>query len=220
MQVCSEYMPKLYPNFKCSLCGNGRGNEFHIFCSCHHLKQFRRNGVLWLENRLKSILRKSLKEDTRDFTTADRDRLFKVIFPGNREDFFMGLTPLGLRQLLLEFVPAGYDIDRVGKKVGIAVLETYKQVWDARNGIMCEKKMHFADRLKSEYNMTLTQYNKKKVSLWAEYRARVRLDRERRAAQQAEDEMYDVYDTDTDDEVVGDVDDDMGDDVGWDMDGD
>ena len=85
---------------------------------------------------------------------------------------------------------------------------------------MSEKKMHFADRLKSEYNMTLGQYQKKKMSLWAAYRAKVRLDRERRAAQQAQDDMYGEYNSGDDDEVMDDVEEDVGEDVGWDMDGD
>jgi hypothetical protein len=155
----------------------------------------------------------------REFDMREKLQMYRSLYPMVIRGFLLGSVPLCIKSILTNITPNGFELDKIGKKIGNLVLEMYKMVWDARNGRLVDLKMHFEDRLKSEYNLTLAQYHKKKVSMWADFRESERLRRELVNAQREHEEMFGAY-VDTDDDIEDDAQEDVGGDVGWDMDGD
>ena len=111
------------------------------------------------------------------------NRLENELFPEQLEDFRYGEVPIGIKTAIQEEI-GEEGAERMGKKVGTLVREMYHMLWKSYGTMIGDKKLTFADRLKSVYNMSVWQLAQRAPALKRAYRTRVREERARRAGEQ------------------------------------
>ena len=138
--------PDLYPEFKCPLCHDGVGEDFHIFCQCPDLDEARSTAV--------SSCTAALNEKLGEGTLSEASVKF-CLFPQSQGHFKNGLIHGEMRRKIRQRV--GRTVDTFAGQVGRVMSAAYHDVWSRYTNLLVERKVTLNDRLKATFDTTSAQ---------------------------------------------------------------
>ena len=134
--------PGLYPGFRCPLCDNGTGDDFHIFCTCIALRDKR--------VRVHTDCRRAINQAA-GAEVASANLVEFCLFPRMEENFKHGQVHQELRRKI-EHKYGQEGVLRLARPIGEAIAKAYHLMWEGYTDLLVERKKDLNSRLKEVYN--------------------------------------------------------------------